>query len=140
MNLKRRKAMNANATAMAVEQAPTIEVSTKREGYTLGEIEELRQRFQTTGDVILPVLRTLGAEMFYHGIANKCIRSGLRRATGIGVQRDVAECLTKWGIDPANPLIPSDSQEADLTGDLEDIWRSALIDAFVEWSFDPENA
>jgi len=129
-----------NATATALEQAPVVEESMEREGYTAAEIEELHQRVQATGEVIAPVLTTLGVEMFHHGVDNKCIRAGLCRATGIGLQRDVNECLKKWGIDPAKPLLPSDSQEAGLRDHVEDIWRSALIDAFVEWTFDAESA
>src|SRR6266436_1004617 len=95
----RRKTMNATATAMAVEPTPVVDMATKHERYTAPQIEELRQRVQVTGKVIAPVLRSLAEEMFHHGVSNECVREGLQRATGLGLQQDVDECVQKWGID-----------------------------------------
>jgi hypothetical protein len=124
--------MNATATATAVERTPVVE------GYTAAQIEELRQRVLATGKVIAPVLTSLAGEMFHHGVSNSCIRAGVYKATGIALQKDVNECLQKWGIDPANVPTASDGRDAALIGDVEDIWRDALVDAFVDWTFSQE--
>jgi len=129
--------MNATATAMAVEPTPVVDMATKHERYTAPQIEELRQRVQVTGKVIAPVLRSLAEEMFHHGVSNECVREGLQRATGLGLQQDVDECVQKWGIDVNHPPTESDSQR-DLTRAFDGIWRDALVDAFVDWTFSQE--
>jgi hypothetical protein len=125
--------MNATATVTAVEQAPVVE------GYTAAQIKEFRQRIQATGKVIAPVLTSLAGEMFDHGVSNRCIFVGVREAVHAGLDRDIVECLQEWGMDQGTPASDGRGEllvEGKFMEEAESICRKALVDAFVDWSFD----
>jgi hypothetical protein len=111
--------------------AEAAEVATKQGRFTTTQIQELRNRVQATGMVILPVARTMAGSMFSEGVNNKHVFHIVRMAVIRGLHLDLEDCLKKWGIDQVD-LTTSDGN-GELVEEIAAISRDALLAAFEDW-------